>query len=118
MSVPRSVADAPAGAVEAAVLAPIKTAPAQRRRRVVIIGNMLETLVWFRGPLMQTLVEQGHDVIACVPAPAPGLPQAAELDALGVRLEPIILERSGANPFADAHTTWGLVSLRSPPGCR
>ena len=112
MSVPRSVAEVPAyGADRADRAAQVESAVAPRRRRIVIIGNMLETLVWFRGPLMRTLVDQGHEVIACVPAPNPGSPQAGELEALGARLEPIHLERAGANPFADIYTIWSLVGL-------
>jgi glycosyltransferase involved in cell wall biosynthesis len=60
---------------------------------------------------MRTLVEQGHEVIACVPAPSEDLPQAAELEALGVRLEPIVLDRAGINPLADVGTLRCLVAV-------
>lgn len=77
--------------------------------RVVVVGNMLETLVWFRGPLMRTLVEHGHEVIAWVPVPDHDSPLVGQLRAMGVQLEPLFIDRAGLNPFADACTLWQLV---------
>lgn len=81
-----------------------------RRRRIVVVGNMLETLVWFRGPLMETMVARGYEVIACVPVPDAGSPLVARLTAMGVATEPIYLDRTGLNPFADAYTACSLVA--------
>lgn len=82
-------------------------------RRVVVIGNMLESLVWFRGSLMQAMVERGHSVIACVPVPDPEAPLVAHLKAMGVRVEPIFLDRTGINPLADVYMLCSLaVRLR------
>jgi len=89
--------------------APYATAGAPRRR-VVVVGNMLETLVWFRGSLMAAMVAHGHEVIACVPVPDPSAPLVARLASIGVALEPIFLDRVGLNPFADAYCACSLVA--------
>ncbi len=81
------------------------------QRRIVVVGNMLETLVWFRGPLMEAMVTQGHEVIACVPVPDPASPLLAQVRALGVRLELIFLDRTGLNPFTDAYAVARLTLL-------
>ena len=83
---------------------------ADTRRRIVVIGNMLETLVWFRGPLMQAMVAHGHEVIALVPVPDPSSPLVARLEAMGVAVQSIFLDRTGFNPFADAYTACSLVA--------
>jgi glycosyltransferase involved in cell wall biosynthesis len=97
-----------------AELSPVRVtaapAPARHDRRVMVIGNMLETLVWFRGPLMRTLVEHGHEVIACVPVPDLDSPLVGQLRAMGVQVEPLFIDRAGLNPFADARTVWHLVA--------
>lgn len=91
--------------------APPSARPASgTRRRIIVIGNMLETLVWFRGPLMAAMVERGHEVIACVPVPDPRSPLVAQLEAMGVTTEAIVLDRTGLNPFTDAYTAYSLVA--------
>jgi glycosyltransferase involved in cell wall biosynthesis len=85
-------------------------ATTSRRQRIVVIGNMLETLVWFRGSLMQAMVAHGHAVTALVPVPDRRSPLVARLSALGVALQPITLDRAGFNPFADAYTACSLVA--------
>lgn len=71
---------------------------------------MLETLVWFRGPLMKAMVARGHEVVACVPLPDADSPLLAQLTAMGVTLEPIPLNRTGLNPFSDAYAMAILVA--------
>lgn len=98
------------GAVLPSVRAVTRLAAATPRQRVVVIGNMLETLVWFRGALMEAMVAQGHEVIACVPVPDRHSPLVARLEAMGVAIEAIFLDRTGLNPLADAYSACGLVA--------
>jgi glycosyltransferase involved in cell wall biosynthesis len=81
-----------------------------RRRRVIVIGNMLETLVWFRGPLMQSMIAHGHEVVALVPMPDASSPLVGRLEAMGVSIQSISLDRVGFNPFADTYTVCTLVA--------
>jgi glycosyltransferase involved in cell wall biosynthesis len=95
---------------QAIAAAPVpRPRPSVGSRRVVVVGNMLETLVWFRASLLAAMVECGHEVIACVPVPDPASPLVARLQALGVAVEPIFLDRTGINPLADAYTVCSLV---------
>ena len=65
--------------------------------RVALIGNAIDTMLRFRGALIESLVAEGHEVIALCP---PGPPeQAAALRALGARHLPIhTLSRGSLNP--------------------
>jgi len=77
--------------------------------RVVVIGGWAPSLIKFRGPLLAAMVARGHEVIAMAPDdPAGNAAVAAGLAALGVRFEPIELERTGIDPIADARA---LVAL-------
>ena len=70
--------------------------------RFIVIGSLPSSLLNFRGPLLETLVERGHDVIACAPDVPPDI--RAGLAALGVRYCHVPLERAGLNPLADLQT--------------
>ena len=71
--------------------------------RVVVIGGWAPSLIKFRGPLLAAMVARGHEVIAMAPDdPAGNAAVAPGLAALGVRFEPIELERTGIDPIADA----------------
>jgi len=78
--------------------------------RVVVIGGWAPSLVKFRGPLLAAMVARGHEVIAMAPQDrAHGAAVAAELATLGVRFEPIELERTGIDPRADARSLLALA---------
>jgi len=75
--------------------------------RIVVIGGWAPSLIKFRGPLLAALVARGHEVIAMAADGSPAI--AAALGALGVRFEPIELERTGIDPIADARAIGRLV---------
>jgi len=75
--------------------------------RVVVIGGWAPSLVKFRGPLLAAMVARGHEVIAMAADGSPAVHDA--LAALGVRFEPIALERAGLDPLADARTIRALA---------
>ena len=78
--------------------------------RVVVIGGWAPSLIKFRGPLLAAMVARGHEVIAMAPEDDAGNATVrGELAALGVRFEPIELERAGLDPVADARAILGLV---------
>lgn len=78
--------------------------------RVVVIGGWAPSLIKFRGPLLAAMVARGHEVIAMAPEAGAGT-SAVEggLAALGVRFEPIELQRTGIDPVADVRTIRLLV---------
>jgi glycosyltransferase involved in cell wall biosynthesis len=82
--------------------------------RVVVIGGWAPSLIKFRGPLLAAMVERGHEVIALAPeaaseATSDGGDLRAGLASLGVRYQPIDLQRTGLDPVSDARSIDALV---------
>ncbi len=77
--------------------------------RIIVLGGLAHSLLNFRGPLLKTLVERGHEVIACAPDAPPKL--RAALADFGVRYRHITLARAGRNPWADLRTYLALRCL-------
>ncbi|MBL4608253.1 MAG: glycosyltransferase family 4 protein [Pseudomonadales bacterium] len=77
--------------------------------RIVLVGGYAESLINFRGDLLVTMVQAGHDVIACAPAASPDTIEA--LAAWGVVYQPLPLARTGLNPFEDIRTFLALIKL-------
>jgi len=67
--------------------------------KVAVIAGNEQSLINFRGSLIQELVRLGHEVVAC--APEGGGSAAVELAAWGVRFAPIQFSRAGVNPLSD-----------------
>ena len=83
--------------------------PVGASRKIVVVGSYADSLVNFRGPLLQAMVRAGHEVIACAPDGSPEL--VAELKALGVEYCDIPLERTGLNPVRDLRFLLALYRL-------
>lgn len=77
--------------------------------KVLVVGNIAQSLVNFRGPLLGTMVERGHEVVAVSPENDPRYTQA--LTDLGVRYRTVPLERASFNPIADLRFMWALRRL-------
>lgn len=68
-------------------------------KKVMIIGNLPEALLLFWSALLDRLVSAGHTVRVCVP-PMNEATRSA-LEAKGVSVEEIPMDRTGLNPFRD-----------------
>lgn len=77
--------------------------------RVVILGSYADSLLRFRGHLIQRLLQEGHEVTAAAPGPAEGV--AATLESWGARFEAVPLERNGMHPGRDLKTLRALHEL-------
>ncbi|WP_029653229.1 glycosyltransferase family 4 protein [Marinobacter daepoensis] len=78
----------------------------------LLIASFPDSLIKFRGPLLQALVARGLDVHVAAPDLADVPEIRAELEALGITLHEIGLNRTGTNPVADLATVaelWGLM---------
>lgn len=75
----------------------------------MVIGGYAPSLLNFRGPLLQALVERGHEVLAC--APDMSEPVREGLDRMGVRHLEIPLVRAGLSPLQDWQTLKFLRNL-------
>jgi glycosyltransferase involved in cell wall biosynthesis len=77
--------------------------------RIILIGNLPESLVNFRGPLIEQMVRLGHEVVACSPPAAQEV--QVKLQALGAAYRPVPLSRAGMNPFHDLKSLFALFRL-------
>jgi len=69
--------------------------------KILLIASLAESLINFRGPLLKTLVEAGHDVQCAALGLAPGTETGDRLTKLGVGIVDIPLSRTGLNPVTD-----------------
>lgn len=72
-----------------------------------MVGGYAYSLVGFRGDMLRSMVELGHEVLAMAPEDEPAVREA--LREIGVRYRTIPLRRAGMNPIHDAATTLALV---------
>ena len=77
--------------------------------RVVVLTNLAGSLINFRGPLLQAMVDRGHEVVAC--GPGHDLALVERLSALGVSYRNVPLGRTGMNPNQDLKTLTALRQL-------
>jgi glycosyltransferase involved in cell wall biosynthesis len=77
--------------------------------KVMLIGGAAESLIDFRGRLLQEMVAHGHEVIACAPNAKPQI--IASLEGLGVNYRDVPLHRTGINPLQDLRSIWAFVKL-------
>ena len=67
--------------------------------RILVMGGFAESLVNFRGALLQEMIARGHEVYACSPEASGEI--EATLTEYGVTYIPVTLDRTGLNPIHD-----------------
>ncbi len=77
--------------------------------RVFVLGSFADSLILFRGRLLEEMVRSGHEVFACAPDASEKVRQA--LGELGVTYLDVPLHRTGMNPFKDLQTFVALFRL-------
>lgn len=77
--------------------------------KIIVVASLAYSLVNFRGALLQRLVREGFDVVAC--APDRDLAIIETLTGWGVRFVTVPMDRAGQNPLADAATLTSLCLL-------
>lgn len=78
-------------------------------RTVLVLGALPESLVVFRGPLMQAMIAHGHRVIACASGASTAV--RARLAELGVRYVDVPFRRTGLSPLRDLASLRALIGL-------
>lgn len=78
-----------------------------RSMKIAVVSNAAESLLRFRGPLLEMLVARGHRVFVLAPQYSDAERRA--LQAMGVTPDTIKVERTGQNPFADLGTLRDLT---------
>ena len=69
--------------------------------KFLLIAGYAESLINFRGPLLEALKQKGLDVHVAAPDLPPGNPTRLRLEAMGYRVHSIPLSRVGMNPISD-----------------
>lgn len=77
-------------------------------RGILLVASFAESIIAFRGPLIESMLAAGYKVHVAAPGLADGTGVQRDLVALGVVTHDIRLRRVGTNPVADFRT---LVSL-------
>ncbi|MBE0575225.1 MAG: glycosyltransferase family 4 protein [Desulfuromonadales bacterium] len=77
--------------------------------KVMLIGGVAESLLGFRGQLLQDMVAHGHEVIACAPNAKAQI--ITRLKNIGVDYQDFPLHRTGINPLQDLRSIWVFVRL-------
>jgi glycosyltransferase involved in cell wall biosynthesis len=75
--------------------------------KIAVVGGFANSLIGFRGDMLRSMVELGHEVLAMAPEDDPAV--AAALKEMGVRYRSVPLRRTGMNPIRDAGTTVALA---------
>lgn len=79
--------------------------------RILIVASLAESLVNFRGPLIQSLVHAGHSVHAAAPMLSHSPELREKLIGLGAIPHEILIDRTGVNPLADLRSFVSLWRL-------
>lgn len=79
--------------------------------KILLIASLAESLINFRGPLIVALLAKGIDVHVA----APDLPMHStvhlKLQAMGLTVHQVSMQRTGSNPLVDMRTAWALWRL-------
>ncbi|MCO7639632.1 glycosyltransferase family 4 protein [Pseudomonas sp. S 311-6] len=79
------------------------------QNRILIVASLAESLINFRGPLIQALLDKGLDVH--VAAPEISKDMHSHFQAIGVQAHEIPMQRTGTNPLKDLNTLRHLYRL-------
>lgn len=77
----------------------------------LLIAGYADSLLNFRGPLLDALLAGDSTVHVAAPALLPGSPARQQLEARGLQVHDIPLRRTGMNPLADFATLLHLLRL-------
>lgn len=86
--------------------------------RVLVIASFPDSIVPFRGHLLAAMQAGGHEVHVAAPGLGSGSTVRGELEARGIVVHEVHLERTSANPLSDLRTLLQLwrVATRVRPG--
>lgn len=77
----------------------------------MLVASFPDSLIKFRGPLIESLLSAGCEVHVAVPALDPHSDIATQLNAKGVQVHDIPLQRTGMNPLKDLSSLFALRKL-------
>lgn len=77
--------------------------------KIIVVASLAPSLLNFRGPLLEAMVQLGHSVKACAPEHDKRIVQG--LADIGVDFSMIPMDRVGLNPLTDLKTMYALACL-------
>jgi glycosyltransferase involved in cell wall biosynthesis len=77
--------------------------------KIIIIGGLPESLINFRGDLIRSFIENGHEVVAMANEANSNV--TAEIETLGCRFLSFPIRRNGLNPLSDLKTLVALFKV-------
>lgn len=77
----------------------------------LLVASFPDSLIGFRGVLIDALLSRGVDVHVAIPGLEPSSDIYKKLDNKKVKIHSISLQRTGLNPIRDMGTMWGLFRL-------
>ncbi len=78
---------------------------------ILLVGSFSESLVTFRGPLLQVLRAAGHEVHAAAPDLLARQDVTNTLRSWNIHLHDAPIQRTGTNPIHDLRSLWALRGL-------
>ncbi|HKY82067.1 MAG TPA: glycosyltransferase family 4 protein [Sphingobium sp.] len=75
--------------------------------KIIVIASLAYSLINFRGRLIASMIDNGHEVVVCAPDHDPEI--EAKLKAMGATYLQMPMARAGMNPFADLATLGWLI---------
>lgn len=81
------------------------------RKTFLLVGSFADSLLNFRGALLDDLLEKGLEVHAAAPGLCKTHPICRQLEDKGIRAHDLSMQRAGINPIADFVTACQLLRL-------
>jgi glycosyltransferase involved in cell wall biosynthesis len=85
--------------------------PEVRSMRVLLVAGLADSLVNFRGQLIQSMLAKGYEVHVAAPDMWQSEASVHTLRAWGAQVHETKMDRTGKNPLADLQTLWVLWQL-------
>jgi glycosyltransferase involved in cell wall biosynthesis len=79
--------------------------------KILVIAGFAESLINFRGPLINAMQGKGLDIHVAAPDLTENSPICLQLKAMGLFVHDVPMLRTGINPVADIRTLWTLWFL-------
>src|SRR5690625_2524717 len=77
----------------------------------LLVASFPQSILTFRGPLIQAVLEAGFPVHVAAPGLGPDTSLRVDIEALGVVVHDIPLRRTGTDPVSDFKLTLHLIRL-------
>jgi len=77
--------------------------------KILLLGSYAESLINFRGKLLEEMVADGHTVLACAPDISESVRE--KLLRLKVDVQEVRMQRTGVSPLYDFVAFWDLVRI-------